>query len=177
MSNLLKNIIRFALFILIQVFVLAKVPPLHRFIVPYLYFLFILWLPFKMPRAGIMLLSFLLGLSLDIFLRTPGLHAAACTLVGYLRPFVIGILMPKEATEISYTEPSIISMGFLPYIVYIVLLTFAHHAYMVLLEWIQFGSFWYFLGKVLSTTVVSILLILITELLFQRKGRYRTNVA
>lgn len=177
MSDLLKNIIRFALFILLQVFVLAKVPPLHRFVVPYLYFLFILWLPFKMPRAGILLLSFLLGLSLDMFMRTPGLHAAACTLIGYLRPFVISILMPKEAEEISYSEPSITSMGYLPFIVYILILTLVHHAYMVFLEWMQFGSFWYFLGKVLATTAVSILLILITEMLFQRKGKYRTNVA
>lgn len=177
MSDLLKNIIRFALFILVQVFVLAKVPPLHRFIVPYLYFLFILWLPFKMPRAGMTLLAFLFGLSLDMFTKTPGLHAAACTLIAYIRPFVIGILMPKEATEISYSEPSITSMGFLPYVVYILVLTFVHHVYLVFLEWLQFGSFWYFLGKVFATTAISFLLILITEMLFQRKGRYRTNVA
>ncbi|TMI81554.1 MAG: rod shape-determining protein MreD, partial [Bacteroidetes bacterium] len=46
MSDLVKNIFRFALFILVQWFVLFKVPPLHRFIVPYIYYLFILWLPF-----------------------------------------------------------------------------------------------------------------------------------
>ena len=80
MSDLLKNIIRFALFILVQVFVLAKVPPLHRFIVPYLYFLFILWLPYNTPRAGLTLLGFLFGLALDFFTKTPGLHAAACAL-------------------------------------------------------------------------------------------------
>jgi hypothetical protein len=42
MSELLKNIIRFILFILVQVFILFKMPPLHRFVVPYLYYLFIL---------------------------------------------------------------------------------------------------------------------------------------
>ena len=47
MSELLKNIIRFIIFILFQVFILNKIPPLHQFITPYLYFLFILWLPFK----------------------------------------------------------------------------------------------------------------------------------
>lgn len=177
MSDLLKNIIRFALFILVQVFVLAKVPPLHRFIVPYLYFLYILWLPYKMPRAGLMLLAFLFGLGFDMFTKTPGLHAAACTLIAYIRPFIIGILMPKEATEISYSEPSITSMGFMPYVVYVLVLTLVHHAYLVFLEWLQFGSFWYFAGKVLATTAISFLLILITEMLFQRKGRYRTNVA
>ncbi len=49
MSNLLKNIIRFALFILFQVFVLDKIPPLHRFMIPYLYFLFIFGCPLKYP--------------------------------------------------------------------------------------------------------------------------------
>ena len=152
MSDLLKNIIRFALFILVQVFVLAKVPPLHRFIVPYLYFLFILWLPYNTPRAGLTLLGFLFGLALDFFTKTPGLHAAACALIAYIRPFIISILMPKEAT-------------------------FVHHIYLVFLEWLQVGSIWFFFGKVLASTAISLLLIFITEMLFQRKGRYRTNVA
>lgn len=177
MSDLLKNIIRFALFILVQVFVLSKVPPLHRFIVPYLYFLYILWLPYRMTRAGLSLLGFLFGLALDFFTKTPGLHAAACTLIAYIRPFVISVLMPKEATEMSYSEPSITSMGFMPYAVYVLVLTFIHHSYLVFLEWLQLGSIWFFLGKVFATTAISLLLIFITEMLFQRKGRYRTNVA
>ena len=41
MSELLKNIIRFVLFIFVQVFILFKMPPLHRFITPYLYYLYI----------------------------------------------------------------------------------------------------------------------------------------
>ena len=50
MTRILKYAFKFALFLLIQVYVLNKIPPLHRFIVPYLYFLFILWLPFDMKR-------------------------------------------------------------------------------------------------------------------------------
>ena len=50
MSSLLKNIIRFILFILFQVVILNEVPPLHRFIVPYVYFLYLLWLPFSINR-------------------------------------------------------------------------------------------------------------------------------
>ena len=49
MSNLVKNMIRFILFILVQVYVLFQVNPLHQFIVPYLYFLYMLWLPFNTP--------------------------------------------------------------------------------------------------------------------------------
>ena len=67
MSNLLKNIIRFFLFILVQVYILNQIPPLHQFIVPYLYFLFILWLPFNINRFALLLISFVFGLSLDYF--------------------------------------------------------------------------------------------------------------
>jgi len=177
MSDLLKNIIRFALFIGIQVFILNRVPPLHRFITPYLYFLFLLWVPFKTPRLGLTLLGFLFGLTLDFFTKTPGLHAAACTLIAYVRPFLISLMMPKEKFEISYAEPSVTSMGLMQYAIYVLVLTFLHHSYLVFLEWMEFGNFWYFLGKVFSTTGISLLLITITELLFNRKSRYRTNVA
>ncbi|HEX5669745.1 MAG TPA: rod shape-determining protein MreD [Chitinophagaceae bacterium] len=177
MSNLVKNIIRFALFILFQVFVLGKIPPLHQFVVPYLYFLFILWLPFKIARGALTLLGFMFGLGLDLFTKTPGLHAAACTLIAYVRPFLISLLMPKEATEIGYSEPSITSMGFVPYAVYVLVLTFLHHSYLVFMEWLHFGNFLYFIGKVFATTAISLLLILITETLFVRKAKYRTNVA
>jgi hypothetical protein len=86
-------------------------------------------------------------------------------------------MLPKEKTENSYAEPSITSMGWMPYSIYVLILTFLHHGYLVFLEWMQFGNIWYFLGKVLSSVAISILLIAITELLFNRKSRYRTNVA
>jgi rod shape-determining protein MreD len=177
MSDLLKNILRYALFIGIQVFILNRIPPLHRFITPYLYFLFLLWLPFKTPRLALTLVGFLFGLTLDSFTKTPGLHAAACTLIAYFRPFLISLMMPKEKTEISYAEPSVTSMGWMPYTIYVLVLTFLHHGYIVFLEWMEFGNFWYFLGKVFSTTGISLLLVFITEMLFNRKSRYRTNVA
>lgn len=177
MSDLVKNIIRFVLFIFIQVYVLFQIPPLHRFIVPYIYFLYILWLPFRISRGTLTLVGFLFGLSLDFFTNSPGLHAAACVLIAYLRPFLINILIPQEGAEQNYKSPSITSMGLAPYATYILILTLLHNTWLVFLEWIQFGSFWYFLGKVLATTGVSLLLILITELLFYRKEKFRTNTA
>lgn len=177
MSSILRNIIRFALFLLIQVFVLSKIPPLHQFIAPYLYFLFLLWMPFSIKRGALTLLGFGFGLALDYFLLTPGLHAAACTLMAYLRPFLINLLMEKETTGFKYKAPSIQSMGFARYSVYVVVLTLVHHVWLVCLEWMQFGSFFYFLAKVLATTAVSLLLIMIAELVFPRRENFRTNTA
>lgn len=175
MSTLVKNIIRFALFILVQVFVLHQVPPLHRFITPYLYFLFIIWLPFNTGRGLLMLIAFIFGLTLDYFLDCPGLHAAACVLVAYVRPFLINMLIRQEGDEQNYASPSITSMGWAPYFMMVFILTLLHNGYLVFLEWMQFGTFLFFLGKVVATTGVSMLLILITELLFFRKERFRTN--
>ncbi len=175
MSNLLKNIIRFVLFILFQVYILDQIPPLHQFIIPYLYFLYILWLPFNINRFWLLVISFLFGLSLDYFTGTYGLHAAPCVLIAYIRPFLLNLLIPKDTAEQSYIEPGRKSMGWAPYAVYVTILTFVHHFCLVLIEWLQFGNFVYFIGKVAGTTAISLLMIFLVEMLFARKGRYRAN--
>jgi hypothetical protein len=177
MSQLVRNIIRFIMFILVQVYVLNQIPPLHQFITPYLYFLFILWLPFSIPRFALLVVSFFFGLTLDYFMGTPGLHAAPCVLIAYLRPFLINLLISQEGQELNYAEPSIKSLGFAPYALYVLIFTFIHHFYLVLIEWLQFGDILYFLGKVTATTAISLLLIFITEMLFFRKQKFRTNTA
>lgn len=177
MSQLVKNILRFIMFILVQVYVLNQIPPLHQFITPYLYFLYILWLPFSVPRFALLLIAFFFGLSLDYFTGTPGLHAAPCVLIAYLRPFLINILISQEGAELNYAEPSIRSMGLAPYSLYALVFTFVHHFYLVLIEWISFGDILYFLGKVTATTGISLLLIAISEMLFFRKQKFRTNTA
>lgn len=177
MSKLVKNFIRFILFILVQVFVLNQIPPLHHLINPYIYFLFILWLPFKIGRRTIMLLALTLGLVLDFFTKTPGLHAAPCLLIAYLRPFLINVLITQEGTEANYEEPSIQSMSFASYFLYAAILTVIHHAFLFILEALQFAGLWYFLGKTLLSSAISLFLILITELLFVRRQKFRTNTA
>ena len=165
------------IFIVVQVYVLDKLPPLHRFVIPILYYLFILWLPFTLNRLSLLLIAFVTGLTLDYFTQTPGLHAAACVLIAYVRPFIISILIPRDTTEFNYREPSPRAMGWAPYSVYVFILTILHHTYLTLLEWLQFGTFLDFIIKVLSTTAISLLLIFTVELLFPRKLKFRTNVA
>ncbi len=177
MSDLLRNILRFAVFILIQVFLLNKIPHLHRFITPYIYFLFLLWLPFSVSRQWLLIIGFLTGLTLDYFTMTPGLHTAACLLIAYVRPFLISVLTPKDSSEFNYREPSPKAMLWTPYLVYVFVLTLLHHGYMVFLEWLSFGSFLDFIIKVIATTAISMLLIITVELLFPRKMKFRTNTS
>ena len=176
MSDLVRNIVRFALFIFVQVYVLYRIEPLHQFITPYLYFLFILWLPFSVSRFWQLIIGFILGLTLDYFIQRPGLHAAACVLIAYVRPFIINILSPKDESEFNYREPSPRALGWTPYAVYVFILTLLHHGYLFFLEWLSFGSFLIFFVKVIASTAVSMLLIFTVELLFPRKLKYRTNI-
>lgn len=177
MSSLVKNIIRFILFILFQVYVLDKIR-LHQMVTPYIYFMFILWLPFNMGRTWLMLLAFLLGFTLDSFHHNPGFHAAACVLMAYIRPFLINLLIPQEGAETNYDEPSFKSMGgMLPYLIYAGTLILFHNIWLFFLEAWQFGDIWYFMAKTFLSTIISLLLVLVTELLFTRKQKFRTNTA
>ncbi|HET9055914.1 MAG TPA: rod shape-determining protein MreD [Chitinophagaceae bacterium] len=175
MSDLLRNIIRLFVFILVQVLVLNQIPALHYSINPYLYFLFILWLPFSFSRIGLMIFGFITGFTLDAFTHTPGLHAAPCVLIAYLRPFLINILIPQKGGEMNYREPSVKSLGPAPYATYVILLTFIHHGSLFILEAWQFSNVWYLLVKTLTSSLVSLLLIIIVEMLFSRKQKFITN--
>ena len=167
--------LRFVLLILVQVFVLDRIH-LNYMVTPYIYFLFILWMPFEGNRSVQMIIAFALGFTLDSFRHHPGFHAAACVLIAYLRPILINLLISQEGAEINYRAPSAKSLGgFIPYLVYAGMLTLVHHGWLFFLEAVQFGNFWYFIVKTVFSTTISLLLIVIVELLFSRKQQFRTN--
>jgi rod shape-determining protein MreD len=177
MSTLVKNILRFIILILVQFYVLDKIH-LHQMVTPYIYFLFIIWMPFNLPRGWQMILAFVLGFTLDSFRHFPGFHAAACVLIAYLRPFLINILIPQEGADSNYDEPSALSMGGLfRYMIYAGMLVLVHNGWLFFLEALEFGNFWYFIVKTLLSTIISLLLVFVAELLFSRKQKFRTNTA
>ncbi|MEP6673776.1 MAG: rod shape-determining protein MreD [Ferruginibacter sp.] len=177
MSPLIKNITRFILLILVQSFVLDKVH-VNKMVTPYIYFIFILWLPFNMNRSWLMVIAFITGFTLDAFRHSYGFHAAACVMMAYFRPFLINLLIPHEGAETNYDEPSMKSIGgFVPYLIYVSVLTLIHHGWLFLLEAWELANVWYFLANTFLSTALSLLLIIITELLFSRRQKFRTNTA
>ncbi len=163
------------LLILFQVYVLDKIH-LHQMVTPYIYFIFILWLPFKINRSWLMVLAFVLGFTLDSFRHFPGFHAAACVLMAYIRPFIINLLIPQEGSETNYEEPSFQSMGgMLPYLIYMAILIFIHNIWLFLLEAWQLADVGYFFLNTLFSTIISLLLVFIVELIFSRNQKFRTN--
>lgn len=173
MNLIVRNIVRFIVVVFLQVFILNKIPPLHGIAIPYIYFILILWLPFKTSRTVLLYFSFILGITIDIFYKTPGLHAATSLLLGYVRPFIVNLLLPKESTEWGDNAPTRFTMGVMQYVTYVSFLTILHNAYLIFLEWLEFGNILYFLGKLFVTSLISLMLIFIAEMLVNRKTRYR----
>lgn len=173
MNDVVRQLLKGIAFLAVQVFLLDRVPPLHRFLTPSLYLLFLLWLPFRIGRKPLLGIGFLYGLAVDLFTQTPGLHASACILVAFLRPDLIGLLMPRQEGDAGRSEPSVQSMGLFPYAAYLSLLTLLHHTWVVFLEWLDLGDALYFLLKVTATTALSLVLMAVTEMAFRqlRGGR------
>jgi len=85
-------------------------------------------------------------------------------------------MIPQEGAETNYDEPSFKSLGgMLPYLIYASVLSLLHNGWLFFLEAWQFGDAWYFFIKTILSTAVSLLLILIAELLFTRKQKFKTN--
>jgi rod shape-determining protein MreD len=168
MSILLRNIIRFVLLLLLQIFVLNNIL-LHQLVSLNLYMLFVLLLPFNLPRPALMMLALLMGLSMDMFMNTMGIHAAACVFIGYMRPFIINILSPQGGFEATQKTPSMTSMGVSQFLTYIAILVFLHNLVYFPLEVFNFASFFYLLLKIVLSTAASVILIVLYELLFFSK--------
>ncbi|MEM9884254.1 MAG: hypothetical protein AAF849_00050 [Bacteroidota bacterium] len=120
-SIIFTNVLRFVGLVLIQIVILKEVVisdgfwNSFRFI---LYPLFILLLPFKTNRLLVIFLGFVIGLTVDMFYDTPGLHASASTVTAFLRGRVLTILQPKGGYNLSYS-PTRNRMGnswFVPYL-------------------------------------------------------------
>lgn len=167
MNIVLKNIIRFVVLVLIQVAILNNIQ-LSGFLNPYMYVLFILLLPFEIPNWLLLLLSFLLGISVDIFSGTVGMHASACVFMGYLRPYVLNYLSLRDGYEIG-TYPGIASYGFAWFFKYALSLIIAHHSFLFIIEAFSFANFSETLVRIIFSGFFSLILIITSQFLMFKK--------
>src|ERR1700743_55302 len=143
---ILVNLLRFILLVFLQVFLLKNIT-LYNLSTPYLYIMFILLLPFEIPNVLLFALSFILGLTIDSFYDTPGLHATACVLLAFVRVLFISITVQKEGFD-NEPEPTLSIMGFRWFFTYTIMLTFIHHFFLFNLEVFRFSEIEYTLTRV-----------------------------
>ena len=175
MSIQLKNFLRFWLLVLIQVLLLNKIslrlwsePAGFPVFIPYIYPLFILLLPFETPVWMLLFLGMALGVTVDTFMNTGGMHAFATVLIAYLRTNVLTALLPKNLVEYPNQSPNVKNMGWIPFLTYAAFLIVIHHFSFFVLEHWSFANIGYLLLKVLASSVTSLLFVIAYLLLFTR---------
>jgi hypothetical protein len=114
------------------------------------------------------LLAFILGLTVDAFYDTPGLHAASCVLLAFVRVLFISITVQKDGFD-NEPEPTLSIMGFRWFLTYALVLTLFHHFFLFNLEVFRFSELEYTLTRLILSSVFTVFLMLVSGLLFFRK--------
>ena len=161
------NFIRFVILVCLQVFLLKNVG-YYNLASPFLYILFILLLPFKIPNGLLFLFAFLTGLTVDVFYDTLGLNAAACTVLAFVRIVFISVTVQREGFD-NEPDPSLGIMGFRWFMFYAIILTFFHHLVLFSFETFRFSEFGYILIRTISSSVFTVFLMILAEFMFFRK--------
>ena len=161
-QSLIKILGAIVLYIFLQVFVVRN---LVFFDVGFcfLYISVILFLPNTVPVSGILVIAFLVGLVIDIFSNTAGLHASASVLIAFLRSYILKILFPTRGLETELVI-SLEGLGTERFIRYIVIMTFTHHLY---LFFIEAGTIQFFLNtslKVVSSVLFTSLVVFLMHI-------------
>ena len=166
-NNLLKYSLVFIVAVLLQVLVLNHIL-IFKMISPFFYLIFLLLLPYDTPRAMLIFLGFLLGLSIDAFTNTLGVHTAVCVLIGFVRPGILNKISTRETRE-SVSAPRISTMSLNWFIGYVSIFVAIHHLLLFMLEAFTFQGFFFTLARAILSGVLSVSLIVISQFLFFRK--------
>ena len=170
-STQIQLVVRFASLLLLQVLVFKQIQLGGSWFAStqlIVYPIFILLLPLKMPRSLVIFLAFILGLSVDMFYDSPGIHASASVLLGFMRPTILRGLAPSGGYDID-SNPTKRKYG---------VVWFAQYAGILL----ALHLFWYFCLEVftpvyydrilwgwITSWLASILLVMLYQFIFDPK--------
>lgn len=173
MNNpLVWNALLFILYVSIQVALFGQLKPLLGVASCFVYLNFILSFPRETNSTVLIGLGFLIGLTVDIFLFTWGIHSGACVLVAFLRPYVLDFFTQKEKSiGVSAKE-----MGFVNFSLFLVLMIFLHHNIVLFLESGAFSYSGLLLIKILSSTLYTFTIIMIFHFLFFSQTQKQTSL-
>lgn len=176
MSYPVKLIVSVVVVLLVQVLLLnsvvirSSISILHvPVFIPILYPLLLITFPVNMHRSLLMALGFIIGLVMDIFSNTPGIHASACVLIAFLRPIILSLFLQQQVKEIGAVSPSIYRLGFSAFVLYAGVLILIHHFYFYLLQFWSWRSLWIILYKTILSGILTLLLVILSQLLFVKK--------
>lgn len=168
-TGILKHIVRFIILVVIQVLILNDIR-FGGYINPYVYVLFVLLLPVDIPGWLLLTSAFTMGLTIDLFSDTHGMHTAATLLLAFFRPGVIRMISGRPDFDPG-TIPSISSLGSQWIALYTLILVFIHHTLLFFLEIFRFSEFFITLGRIALSTGITSILVYIGFLLLDNPER------
>ena len=146
--------------VLLQVLFLNRIN-LFGYVTPLFYIWMIVRFDSSMSRTSILLWAFFLGLSIDTFSGTPGLNAAAATLVAMFQPGIVKLFVPLDRHDVLL--PCSASMGGRQFAGYLLLITALHHTVYFILLSIPLGDWTVLVLKVVFSTLLTFLFMLVAE--------------
>lgn len=161
-----KYILSFVILVLVQVLLLNNIQ-LSGYLNPYIYILFILSLPNETPDWALLVIAFILGITLDLFSHTVGMHSSATVFMAFLRPTVLRSLEPRGGYEPD-TRPSIRNYGVIWYFKYAAILVLAHHLFLFYVEVFKLNDFFLTLSRAILSAVFSLILIMLIKIFIKR---------
>ena len=166
-KKIYKYIGLFPIYVLLQVFILNEIL-FASYINPYIYILLIITLPRDTPNWFLLIYGFLLGFTIDIFTGSIGFHSTATVLISFLKPLISKLIIPHNIIS-DQDELQLQRVGLQPFSIFTLILTIVHHATLFLIETLSLSNFFELLIKICFSSVVTSLLIIITQLLYFRK--------
>lgn len=166
-NSSLRYIVIFIVLILLQVLFFNNIQ-FSGYVNPYVYVMLILLLPVEISSWLLLFISFFTGLTVDFFSGTPGMHAGATVAAGFVRPYILQVISPRDSYEPGAT-PSMEIYGFRWFLIYTVLIVLIHHFVLFYLVVFRFADFFRTLLRVLLSSLFSVTFILLAE--YYRKGR------
>ncbi|MFN8239186.1 MAG: rod shape-determining protein MreD [Bacteroidales bacterium] len=166
-NSIIRYIVLFVLLLLLQILLFNNIQ-FSGYVNPYVYIIVIMLLPATMADWLLILVSFFTGLAVDLMSGTPGMHAGATVAAGFVRPYILRVISPRDGYEAGEV-PSMQIYGFRWFLLYTLLLVGIHHFVLFYLEVFRFAGFFRTLLRVIVSTVFSSAFILLAE--YYRKGR------
>lgn len=160
MNKAIQHITQFFILAALQVLFLNNMQ-ISGYLNPYVYILFILLLPAKMPKALVLGLAFIMGFTMDVFADSYGIHTAATVLLAYIRPSVLSLVSIKGGEDLEAISIKQLRIG--RFFTYTGILCLTHHFTLFYLEAFRWSEFLDTFGRSFLSTLVSLLLILIIE--------------
>ncbi len=171
MITVVRNyVLGFVFLLLLQAMVLDHLDLARGWVVPYIYVLFIIALPFNTPPWATLLLGFALGMGMDFFSSTPGMHASACVLMAWVRLFLLRVLAPRDGYDPT-KRATVQDMGITWYMTFAGILVAVHHLWLFYVEVYRFDDFFSTFLRALMSAAATLLLCLLAQALTTRGAR------